>query len=164
MARIYAASSWRNPYQPMVVEHLRMHGHEVYDFRNPPNGVPGFAWSEIDPDWQAWSAELYRHLLTTHPIAARGFLNDLRGMQWADTCLLILPCGRSAHLEAGWFCGQGKRCIILTQDGEEPELMALLANDICISIPEVIEKLAEAHPCGLRSNKMVPSLSLRRGE
>lgn len=42
-----------------------------------------------------------------------------------------------AHLEAGWFCGNGKRCIILTRDGEEPELMALLATDICTSIDEV---------------------------
>ena len=138
MARIYAASSWRNEHQPFIVETLRNEGHLVYDFRNPFNGVPGFAWSEIDPEWQGWSAQRYRQLLTTSPIAAQGFLNDLRAMQWADTCLLILPCGRSAHLEAGWFCGQGKRCIILTRDGEEPELMALLATDICISMPEVL--------------------------
>lgn len=142
MARIYAASSWRNGYQPGVVEQLRDAGHEVYDFRNPFNGVPGFAWSQIDPEWQAWSARRYRELLTTSPIAAAGFVSDLRGMQWADTCVLVLPCGRSAHLEAGWFCGQGKRCIILTRDGEEPELMALLATDICISIDEVIAALA----------------------
>jgi hypothetical protein len=144
MARIYAASSWRNQHQPSVVGELRKAGHEVYDFRNPFNGVPGFSWSEIDPEWQGWSAERYRELLTTHPIAARGFVSDLRAMQWADTCLLILPCGRSAHLEAGWFCGQGKRCIILTRDGEEPELMALLATDICISIAEVIELLGRS--------------------
>jgi hypothetical protein len=141
MARIYAASSWRNPYQPEIVAGLRMAGHQVYDFRNPPNGVPGFAWSAIDPDWQGWSAKRYRELLTTSPIAAAGFVNDLRGMQWADTCLLILPSGRSAHLEAGWFCGQGKRCIVLTRDGEEPELMALLATDICVSFAEVLEAL-----------------------
>lgn len=143
MARIYVASSWRNPFQPGVVDALREAGHAVYDFRNPFNGVPGFAWSEIDPNWQAWTAEQYRHLLTTHPIAARGFVSDLRGMQWADTCVLVLPCGRSAHLEAGWFCGQGKRCIILTRDGEEPELMALLATDICTSTQEVLQVLSE---------------------
>lgn len=143
MARIYVASSWRNAAQPDIVRQLRHHGHAVYDFRNPPNGVPGFAWSEVDPAWQAWSAWRYRELLTTHPIAALGFQNDLRGMQWADTCLLVLPCGRSAHLEAGWFCGQGKRCIILTQDGEEPELMALLATDICVSMSEVLHVLRE---------------------
>lgn len=141
MSRIYVASSWRNPHQPGVVESLRAHGQAVYDFRNPPNGTPGFAWSEIDPDWQAWSAEAYRRAITTHPIAARGFVSDLRGMQWADTCVLVLPCGRSAHLEAGWFCGQGKRCLILTRDGEEPELMALLATDICTSLEEVLSAL-----------------------
>jgi hypothetical protein len=146
LARIYAASSWRNLLQPVVVDQLRAAGHEVYDFRNPPNGVPGFAWSSIDPDWQAWSARRYRELLTTSPIAAAGFLNDLRGMQWADTCVLILPCGRSAHLEAGWFCGQGKRCIVLTRDGEEPELMALLATDICVSMDEVLEILQPRPP------------------
>ena len=142
MARIYLASSWRNDQQPAAVRKLRHAGHEVYDFRNPPNGVKGFAWSEIDPDWQTWRAEDYRQLLTTHPIAARGYVTDLRGMEWADTCVLLLPCGRSAHLEAGWFCGRGKRCIIVTRDGEEPELMALMANDICVSIEEAIERLA----------------------
>jgi hypothetical protein len=144
VSRIYVASSWRNVYQPQVVERLREHCHHVYDFRNPPNGVKGFAWSEIDPDWQAWSAARYRELLLTHPIASRGFVTDLRGMQWADACVLVLPCGRSAHLEAGWFCGQGKRCIILTRDGEEPELMALLATEICTSIDEVLMALKSA--------------------
>lgn len=145
MARVYVASSWRNPHQPDVVAALRAQHHEVYDFRNPFNGVKGFAWSEIDPQWEGWSAATYRELLTTHPVAARGFVSDLRGMQWADTCVLVLPCGRSAHLEAGWFCGQGKRCIILTRDGEEPELMALLATDICISVEEVLSLLGGDH-------------------
>lgn len=142
MARIYLASSWRNHFQPAMVDLLRRHHHEVYDFRNPPNGVPGFAWSEIDANWQDWTAKEYRHHLTTSPIAARGYVSDLRGMEWADTCVLLLPCGRSAHLEAGWFCGRGKRCIILTQDGEEPELMALMAHDICTSSQEVIDRLS----------------------
>ncbi|MDE2020749.1 MAG: hypothetical protein KGJ13_10470, partial [Patescibacteria group bacterium] len=79
MSRIYVASSWRNSSQPTLVAVLRHYGHEVYDFRNPFNGVPGFAWSEIDPEWQAsWSAARYRELLTTHPVVARGFVSDLR--------------------------------------------------------------------------------------
>lgn len=139
--RIYVASSWRNKYQPEIVSVLRGNQHEVYDFRNPPNGVPGFAWSQVDTNWQQWTAKQYKQKLTTSSIAAAGFVNDLRGMQWADTCVLVLPCGRSAHLEAGWFCGQGKRCIILTRDGEEPELMALLATDICTSINELLDAL-----------------------
>lgn len=143
--RIYLASSWRNEQQQHAVEMLRNWGHEVYDFKNPPNGIKGFAWSDIDPDWQHWSAYTYRHLLTTHPIAARGYLNDLRAMEWADTCVLLLPCGRSAHLEAGWFAGRGKRLIIWTRDGEEPELMALMANHICTDEREVLQALETGH-------------------
>lgn len=141
MARIYVASSWRNPHQPAVVADLRSDGHEVYDFRNPPNGT-GFGWKEIDPSWQSWTAEQYRNHLLTHPRAAQGYLSDFRAMEWADTCVLVLPCGRSAHLEGGWFAGRGKRLLILTRDGEEPELMALMANAICTNIDELLTELS----------------------
>lgn len=149
MARIYVASSWRNEHQPVVVDRLRVAGHEVYDFRKPFHGDAGFSWRQIDPDWSEWSPAKYRHLLLTHPVASHGFVSDLRAMQWADTCVLVLPCGRSAHLEAGWFCGAGKRCIILLGDGE-PELMNLLATDICLSIDEVVQTLI-ATPGALRA-------------
>jgi hypothetical protein len=137
--RIYLASSWRNSDQPAVVEALRTAGHEVYDFRNPPNGS-GFAWSEIDPGWQAWRAVDYREKLQ-HPRATEGFNSDFGAMKWADVCVLLLPCGRSAHLELGWSAGAGKKTIILTRDGEEPELMALMASAICVSVDEAIARL-----------------------
>lgn len=140
--RIYLASSWRNKAQPALVKTLRDAGHQVYDFRNPGPDTRGFAWSELDADWQNWTAKQYRHHLTTNPIAARGYMNDFRAMEWADTCVLLLPCGRSAHLEAGWFTGRGKRLIIVTQDGEEPELMALMANHICVSEIELMAALS----------------------
>lgn len=140
--KIYVASSWRNKFQPSAVEFLRMAGHEVYDFRNPPHGRGGFAWSEIDPKWEAWSARAYRDALA-HQVAIAGFNSDLDGMKWADVGVLLLPCGRSAHLELGWMAGAGKRTIIWTHDGAEPELMALLASKICISIEEVLQTLQE---------------------
>lgn len=141
MSRIYLASSWRNAEQPKYLDLLRMDGHEVYDFRNPFHGDSGFAWSDLDPDWQNWSAREYRRALLRHPVASFGFTSDMRAMQWADTCVLLLPCGRSAHLEAGWFCGAGKRCFIVTRDGEEPELMALMATEIVTSIEELRDAL-----------------------
>lgn len=142
-SKVYVASSWRNPSQPAVVARLRRDGHEVYDFRNPPGGIPnGFRWTEIDPNWEAWSAARYRDKLS-HPLAQQGFNSDFDGMKWADTCLLLLPCGRSAHLEAGWCAGAGKRVIILTRDGEEPELMNLLATYICVTMNEVLAILGQ---------------------
>ena len=142
MSRVYVASSWRNTQQPEVVMELRAAGHEVYDFRNPP-GNAGLGWEEIDAGWGGWTAEHYREKLK-HPLAREGFAADFGAMQWADTGLLVLPCGRSAHLELGWMAGAGKRTIILTRDGEEPELMAQLAAHICVSLLEVLS-LLESH-------------------
>ena len=45
--KIYVASSWRNEYYPEVMEELREAGHDVYDFRNPPSGDPGFKWKYV---------------------------------------------------------------------------------------------------------------------
>jgi hypothetical protein len=139
--KIYLATSWRNPDQPAAVRALREAGHEVYDFRNPPGaGAKGFQWSDLDPDWQSWSAAQYRKSLGL-VYARQGFNNDFDGMKWADVGVLLLPCGRSAHLELGWMAGAGKRTIIWTRDGQEPELMALLATEICISLDEVLASL-----------------------
>ena len=105
--KIYVASSWRNEFQPEVVRTLRALGHEVYDFRNPPHGRGGFQWSSIGKDWLEWSAEQYRENLS-HPIAEAGFKSDLDAMLACDVCVLVLPCGRSAHTEAGWYSGAGR--------------------------------------------------------
>lgn len=111
--RIYVASSWRNAHQPGVVEALAAHGHAVYDFRQPTGpGSSGFHWSEISERWREWLPHEYRTALDS-AIAVGGYAHDWGAMQWADTCVLVLPCGRSAHLEAGYFVGAGKELFIL---------------------------------------------------
>lgn len=142
MSRIYVASSWRCSDQPTVVRVLRDCGHEVYDFRNPRPGDHGFAWSEINENWEDWTAEQYREALD-RPIAVEGFRSDFSAMKWADACVLVLPCGRSAHLEAGYFVGARKPLhILILQDRTEPELMYKMATSICLSLPEVVAALA----------------------
>ena len=126
LRRIYVASSWRCADQPFVVEALRTLGHEVYDFRNPPEAT-GFAWSEIDPEWLDWTVDSYRDKLG-HPR------------------VLVLPCGRSAHLELGWAVGQGKRtAILLSQDKFEPELMYRMVDKLATSIGELLTWVEADH-------------------
>lgn len=150
--RIYVASSWRNIDQPLVVASLRDSGFEVYDFRNPRPGNDGFRWSEIDPEWQSWSSRDYRTALN-HPIAERGYGFDFEAMQWADTCVLVLPSGRSAHIEGGWMAGTGRRLYILTLGENEPELMYKLATGICLTVTEL---LATLHAVGASPPLPVP--------
>lgn len=147
--KLYVASSWRNKYQPEVVEKLRAGGHEVYDFRHPAAGNDGFSWAQIDPAWQSWTPEKYR-LALLHPVARHGFGCDLGGMDGAEGCVLVLPCGRSAHLEAGWFMGRGLPVWILVPEPVEPELMYLLASGgagaLVMDVPELLVELAEYEP------------------
>lgn len=141
--RIYVASSWRNPEHPAIVEELRALGHDVYDFRNPRLGDRGFAWSEIDPDWLGWTPRGFVDCLA-HPVARDGFRSDFDAMSWADTFVLALPCGRSAHLEAGWAVGAGKpTAVLLHEDKFEPELMYLMADLIACELGEVAAWLDE---------------------
>ena len=141
--RIYVASSWRNPIQPEIVVALRAAGHEVYDFRNPAPGNNGFAWSAIDPDWIGWNPRRFAELVTTHPVARAGFNHDKDALDWCDTCVLVLPSGRSAHLEAGYAAGQGKRVIVyLHPDKFEPELMYLLCSGFVQDSAELVRALA----------------------
>lgn len=120
--RIYVASSWRNAYQPEVVVGLRNAGHDVYDFRNPGPGERGFLWSQIADDWQQWSVEQFAAALD-HPLARHAFNRDERALKWCDCCVLVLPSGMSAHLEAGWCAGAGKPVAVFAPELREAELM-----------------------------------------
>ncbi len=138
--RIYVASSWRNVYYEGIVKALREAGHEVYDFRNPPSGDPGFKWSGVSEDYMEWTPQQYREMLQ-HEKAVRQFKNDIDAMEACDTCVLVLPCGRSAHTEAGWFAGRGRTTIAYIPERQEPELMYKLFDMVCCSVEELLDAL-----------------------
>jgi nucleoside 2-deoxyribosyltransferase len=140
--KIYVASSWRNTEQSFVVACLRVAGHDVYDFRNPAPGDNGFHWSEIDPAWQQWTPERFREALN-HPIAQDGFRKDMTALRDCDACVLVLPCGRSAHLELGYAVAAGKITIVLLDQNLEPELMYKMVDRMCVSVKEVVGALTE---------------------
>ena len=138
--RIYLASSWRNQHYPKVLEALRASGHEVYDFRNPGPGEHPFKWEMVGKDYQEWNPSTYREKLFSD-LANRQFGNDLRAMESCDCCVLVLPCGRSAHTEAGWFAGRGRKVIALMLEKQEPELMYRLFDGVAVSLDELLEML-----------------------
>lgn len=107
---------------------------------NPPSGDPGFKWSSVSEDFMEWSPQEYREQLG-HPKAVRQFANDIEAMETCDACVLVLPCGRSAHTEAGWFAGKGRTVIAYIPVRQEPELMYKLFSGVCCSMEELIGTL-----------------------
>lgn len=136
---IYVASSWRNEYQQDVVEQLRRETRcAVYDFRNPEEGNAGFHWSEVDVDWQQWDVAQFARGLE-HPVAEKGYQLDMLALHRAEIVVLLLPSGRSAHLEAGWAAGRGKTVYVLSPEPMEPELMYKMARGVFASVTELVD-------------------------
>lgn len=139
--KVYVASSWKNMAYPHVVAALRARGHEVYDFRDANRA---FNWSEAVPGADPWDPVLSVGELMTayHSKPANvAFAHDKGALDWAEAGVMVMPCGRSAHLEAGYLIGQGKPVCILLAANERPDLMHRLAV-VCESMQEVHAALA----------------------
>lgn len=119
--RIYLASSWKM-FESVrtIAEALRSDGHEVFDFSDPdsrPEGLGHFVFNASD--WSGKPLEEIDWLEFLQYGATRtAFESDRGGLDWADTVVMILPCGRSAHMEAGYAVGKGKELFII---GELPK-------------------------------------------
>ena len=62
----------------------------------------------------------------------------MEALKAADTCVLVLPCGRSAHAEAGWMAGAGKRVIVYIPEMVEPELMYKLFDEVVDNLDDLV--------------------------
>lgn len=120
MARIFIATEHKNEYLPMVYDALRKYGHQVYDYQNSPSQE--FSWNMIDPYHKNWGIDSLKNALV-HPYAEKAFNKDFECMQKADLCILITPCGLSAHAVAGWMKGAGKKVLVFQPWPQAPELM-----------------------------------------
>lgn len=135
---VYVASSWRNEHQPDIVKALRGIGLDVFDFREHPEPTP--PWGEM-----GYGPGAGRHWTTDEigrayndPRTAAVFARDMAGLRPADVTVLVLPAGRSAHLEAGYARGAGQKLIVFNPEGIEPEIMTLMADFIVADVNSLI--------------------------
>jgi hypothetical protein len=151
--QIYVASSWRNQLQQTVVQLLRSRGHRVYDFKHPDDTVDrGFHWGDaglehsnpIDGDPRAVDLAAAGDFVAalSDRAAIQAFHRDFDAMVDADTFVLVLPCGRSAHLELGWAVAAGKRTAVLLDDPCTPELMYRMVDRLAARLEDLVEWLA----------------------
>lgn len=138
MTSIYVASSWRNMLQDGVIHVLRAANFDVYDFKNPPNGA-GFDWKQVAlPPYAEDVAQADYLRALNHPRAIEGFNADFDAMKNADVFVLVLPCGRSAHLELGWAVGAGKQTAVLLDDPCTPELMYQMVDFLAPNVFDLL--------------------------
>lgn len=124
MTKLYVASSWSNPKQPWLVEKLREKGFDVYDFRHPSGRADKNIWDVLEVNKEKVFTSVMVELMDMKEAEER-FKEHLEAMQQADACVLYLPCGNSAHIEAGYMKGLGKKVYVFGEFEVQikPELM-----------------------------------------
>ena len=140
---IYLIGSLRSPRVPEIGNALRERGYEVFDDWHA--GGP-----TADDEWQRYEKQrgrTYREAIKGYA-ARHTFEYDVHHLKRADAVVLVLPAGKSGHLELGWALGQGKPGFILLED-VEPErwdVMVLFATSVCANVSELIEELSVVEP------------------
>lgn len=128
-----------------MVAALRAAGHEVHDYKESASGTEGAPPGPEMDDFTRMRFEpaQFRSLLNQHPLARSLFDKDMNALRASEACVLVQPCGKSAHLELGWAVGAGKHTVVLLQGECEPDLMYKMVDRLCLSIDEVVQTLEE---------------------
>ncbi len=110
---IYIASSWKNADRVMILARLlKRMGHEVDAFCEPREGRTIFNFDDVP------NADIHDGItMLDEEIVQKAFMEDKKWIDWSDAVVMLLPCGKSAHLEAGYAKGIGKKLFIV---GEFP--------------------------------------------
>ncbi len=121
----FIACRWRNRDNVLdLADKLRAKGKLVYTCfdsehsladteNNPEEAMQEF---EATQDWE--SDENIRKIFDT----------DMNALRDSETLILLLPAGKSAHIEAGAAYGMGKHCILIGEQ-KEAESNYLIFNE-----------------------------------
>ncbi len=135
--KVYIIGALKNQEIPNIANKISGAGHKVFaDWFSPGK--------DADTEWQKYEnvrGRKYRDAIYG-PHAVHCFAFDKKHLDECSVGVLVMPAGRSGHLELGYLSGRGKRTYILF-DGEPErfDLMYLFADYVCFSVEELIQEI-----------------------
>jgi len=139
---IYLIGSLRNPEVPLIAEKLRAEGYDVFDDWYA-------AGPEADDYWQKYEkAKGHNYAQALQGFAAdHVYKFDRHHLERCDIAVLLLPAGKSGHLELGWALGRGKfGYILLSGEPERYDVMYKFADGIVNTYEELLERMKADAP------------------
>lgn len=135
---IYLIGSLRNPQVPIIANQLRAVGLDVFDDWYAAGPEADDKWR----DYERGRGRNFKEALSGY--AARSvFEFDHRHLERAAAVVLILPAGKSGHLELGWALGKGKPGFILLDSPDRWDVMYQFATKVVTNVPSLIADLQE---------------------
>lgn len=137
MKKVYLAGSLRNPELPRIGARLRSDtGLDVFDDWFSPG-------PEADDFWKKYSearGQSYKEALSGRA-ARQVFEFDKHHIDTADVGVLVMPAGKSCHLELGYMVGQGKPTFVLMDVPDRWDVMYQFVTKVCFSYQELAGEL-----------------------
>lgn len=134
---IYVIGSLRNPNIPVVANKLRGLGLEAFDDWYG-------AGPEADDKWKEYEGQRGR----SFPEALKGhaastiFEFDRLHLDRCDAGVLVLPAGKSGHLELGYILGRGKPGFILHDNPDRWDVMYNFATGVYFNEEDFLKDVA----------------------
>ena len=136
-ARVHIIGSLRNPQIPLVGNRLRDLGFDAFDDW-------WGAGETADDSWQHYEGirgRSYEDALYGEA-AFNIFSWDVENMNKADVVVLLLPAGRSGHIEFGYMMGLGTPGYVLFDKlPERYDLMYQFAQDVFFDVDDLLATL-----------------------
>lgn len=134
--KLYLIGSLRNPAVPTLAGRIRTLGIDVFDDWYAAGPEADDYWKE----YEQGRGHDYRQALAGHA-AEHVFEYDRLHLDRSDGAILLLPAGKSGHLEFGYIIGQGKPGYILLDDPERWDVMCKFATKVFFSEEELLDEL-----------------------
>lgn len=139
MKVIYLIGSLRNPEIPKIGNVLRRQGYEAFDDWHAAGPIADDSWQIYETTRGRGFKEALKGFAAQHVFAF-----DRYHLDRCDAGLLVLPAGKSCHLELGYLRGQQKPVYALylepPKDGRWDVMMAF-CNEVFFSEEEMLQGL-----------------------
>jgi len=136
---IYLIGSLRNEQVPIIGDELRKAGYEVFD-----------EWYSAGPEADDYFKKYHLERGITYDKALQSYAAkhifefDKFHLDRCDCSILVLPAGRSGHLELGYVVGCGKPAYILMDEktaNDRYDLMYQFADGVYFDLNTLIKEL-----------------------
>lgn len=132
----FISGRWRNRDNVLdLTNKIRAKGKKVYCFLEADHSKERVK-DDPEASMQAfekldWKTDLY---------VRKVFNNDMNAQRESENFVLLLPAGKSAHIEAGASYGMGRKCILVGEQ-TEAESLYLIFDEVYSDVKSFLESI-----------------------
>lgn len=133
----FVSGRWRNRDAVIdLAKRIRERGYAVYCFLEASHSQHRVA-NDPEEDMKTFETLDWKN----DPYVKEVFENDMNGQKYSDVFVMLLPAGKSCHIEAGAAYGMGKKCILIGEQ-KEAESLYLIFSEYYDTVEAFLESIA----------------------